>query len=202
MGFLLLTLLILLAPTAGRAAVILNVSGIPNSGETLQGGEAAAAAFTISDTIDNVLITAPVTCVACQGGIWLQQNSIGSGASLLDTLSGAPFPTTTSISLPSLGPGTYFLIFSVDSGAAIWQGSAPPTVTSNGANRAADFLATSTLNFAPFSDFQTVFGVGLNYTITGTPEPVAEPGTFILFLGATGAAWAAARRRAGPPVSL
>jgi hypothetical protein len=188
-GALCLSLVVALAASAASAGVILDVSGPPNSGEVLSAHEAAAAAFSLAATVSNVTITAPVSCISCQGGIWLQRNSIGSGASFGDSVFAEAFPSTMSITLSSLAAGTYFMIFSVDTGSLVWQGSDPTTVTGNGGSALNDWLATSTDPFAPKSDFSVVFGVGLNFTITSTPIPPAapEPGSLALLATALGA---------------
>jgi hypothetical protein len=202
-GALCLSLVAALVPSAASAGVILEVSGPPNSGEVLSAGEAAAAAFSLAATVSNVTITAPVACISCQGGIWLQRNSIGSGASFGDSVFAEAFPSTLSITLSSLAAGTYFMIFSVDTGSLVWQGSDPTTVTGNGGSALNDWLATSTDPFAPKSDFSVVFGVGLNFTITGTPipPPVPEPGSLALFATALGAFGVTAYRRRGTAAS-
>ena len=196
-GALCLSLVAALAPSTASAVLILSVSGPANTGETLSAHEAAAAAFSLAATVSNVTITAPVACISCQGGIWLQQNSIGSGASFGDSVFAEAFPSTMSITLSSLAAGTYFMIFSVDTGSLVWQGSNPTTVTGNGGSALNDWLATSTDPFAPRSDFSVVFGVGLNFTITSTPIPplVPEPGSLALLATALGAVGFAAYRR-------
>src|SRR6185312_12208417 len=104
---------------------------------------------------------------------------IGPGAGFGDSIFADAFPQTSSISLPSLAAGTYFLIFSVDSGTAIWSGSAPPVITADHAIAGANFTADSTDPFVPASNFSAVFGLGLNLTVSGTPA-VPEPSTLLL----------------------
>jgi hypothetical protein len=188
-----------LAPSAARAGLILQVSGPANTGESLSADQAAAAAFSLAGTLSDVMITATVSCVSCAGGIWLNKNEIGPGTPFSDTLFGEPYPGTSSVTLPSLAAGTYFLIFSATSGNIAWEGSNPPTVTSNdGASALGDLLATSCTDpLAPLCNFSAVFGVGLNFTVTGTPvvPSVPEPGSMPLVATALGALGIATFRR-------
>jgi hypothetical protein len=198
-GALGLSMIAALAPSAANADVILSVSGPANTGETLSANQAAAAAFSLAGAVSDVTITATVSCVSCLGGIWLNENEIGPGTPNSDTLFGESFPGTTSVMLSSLAASTYFLVFSVESGDVAWQGSNPPTVTSiDGASAASDFLATSCTDpLAPLCNFSSVFGVGLNFTVSGTPVPpsVSEPRSLALFATALGALGIAAYHR-------
>jgi hypothetical protein len=202
-GALGLSMIAALAPCAANADVILSVSGPPNTGETLSANQAAAAAFSLAGTVSDVTITATVSCVSCLGGIWLNENEIGPGTPNSDTLFGESFPGTTSVTLSSLAAATYFLVFSVESGNVAWEGSNPPTVTSiDGASAPGDFLATSCTDpLAPLCNFSSVFGVGLNFTVTGTPisPAVPEPGSLALFATALGGLGIAAHRRKAKP---
>lgn len=173
-----------------NATVIVSVSGQANAGESLGANQAAATAFTLTGALSNVTITATTGCVNCQGGIWLNENQIGPGTPFGDTLVGNAYPGTTSITLPSLAAGVYFLVFSNNSGTLAWEGSNPAiVVTSNGASASGDFLASSCTNpLAPLCTFTSVFSVGLNYTVTGTPVP--EPSSSLLLATAfAGMAW-------------
>lgn len=198
-GALCIATVIAMAPPAARAEVILSVSGPANTGENLSANQAAAAAFTLTGALSDVTITAPTSCVSCLGGIWLNQTEIGPGTPLSDTLVGESYPGTSSIKVSSLAAGTYFLIFSVNSGNTAWEGSNPTTVVSNdGATASGDFLATSCTDpLAPLCNFSAVFNVGLNFTVTGTPgsASVPEPGSLALFATGLGALGIRLRRR-------
>jgi hypothetical protein len=188
-----------LAPSAAHADLILQVSGPANAGESLSADEAAAAAFSLAGALSDVTITATVSCVSCAGGIWLNENEIGPGTSLSDTLFGESYPGTSSVTLSSLAAGAYFLIFSATSGDIAWEGSNPAMVTSNdGSSALGDFLASSCTDpLAPLCNFSAVFGVGLNFTVTGTPvaPSVPEPPSLPLFATALGALGIAAYHR-------
>lgn len=199
-----LALLAALASPAALAGVILSVSGPANTGETLTANQAAAAAFTLTGALTDVTITATTNCVDCSGGIWLNETQVGPGTPFADTLVGDSYPGTSSISLSSLAAGTYFLIFSTDdstTGSLAWEGSNPTTVTSSdGASAAGDLLATSCTDpLAPLCNFSTVFGVGLNFTVSGTPvtSSVPEPSPLALLAGAMVGLGIAVRRRRG-----
>ena len=178
---------IMLAPQPAAAAPLLNVGGPQDTGLTISAGQAAAVAFTLENTFNNVMIDASLTCVNCAGNIWFQRNAIGSTASLGDALGGAAFSSATPhpyFNFSSLDAGLYFFIVSINSnssGGVIWSGSTAPVIQSNGATREVDFLATSTQPFVPFSNFSVEFGKNLNYTVSGTAvTAVPEPATWAL----------------------
>lgn len=177
----------MLAPKPAAAAPLLDVGGQQNTGLTISAGHAAAVAFTLTNTFNNVTIDASIVCVGCAGNIWFQRNAIGSTASLGDALGGATFSAATPhpyFNFASLDAGLYFFIVSINStssGAVVWSGSTAPVIQSNGATREVDFLAASTQPFVPSSNFSVEFGKNLNYTVSGTAvTAVPEPATWAL----------------------
>ena len=196
---------IMLAPQPAAAAPLLNVGGPQNTVLRIGSGQAAAVAFTLENTFQNVTIDASLVCVGCEGDIWIQRNVIGTSASFGDALGAADFSSSTPhpyFNFPSLDAGLYFFIVSVDSsssGAAFWSGSTTPVIQSNGAKREVDFLATSTQPFVPVSNFSVAFGNNLNYTVAGTAvTTVPEPATWALVItGFLLVGWSLRRRHHG-----
>lgn len=176
----------MLAPRPAEAAPLLSVGGPQNTGLTISSGQAAAVAFTLENTFNNVTIDASLTCVTCAGDIWFQRNAIGSTASFGDSLGAAAFSSVTPhpyFNFASLDAGLYFFIVSINSGGVIWSGSTAPVIQSNGATRDVDFLAASTQPFVPLSNFSVEFGRNLNYTVSGTAvTTVPEPATWTLMV--------------------
>ena len=180
---------IMLAGQPAAAGPLLDVGGVQDTGLTIGAGKAAAVAFTLANTFDNVTIDASLLCVGCTGGIWVQRNVIGSTASFGDALGAVAFSSATPhpyFNFSSLDPGLYFFIVSIDStssGSVIWSGSTTPVIQSNGAERGVDFLAGSTQPFVPLSNFSVEFGKNLNYTVSGTAvTAVPEPATSALMI--------------------
>jgi hypothetical protein len=182
-------------PGLASAALLLNVAGSNNTGATIQSNEAAAASFTLTSAVTNFTITAPLTCLSCAGGIWLQSVQIGPGALIGQNVDAKAYDNSTTtpfFSEPSLAAGTYFLVVSITSGSTIWLGSNPVVTTGSGATLGPDFFVADPPGlqpFAPRSDFGVVSAEGLEFTANGTVQSVTaapEPGTLPLFAAALG----------------
>ncbi|MDH5773388.1 MAG: hypothetical protein OEZ57_00545 [Nitrospirota bacterium] len=187
-------LLLTIGSPLANANTILDITGLGDTGQIIEADQAVAVAFTLTNTFTNVSVTADILCIACQGGVWLHQNSLGAGASFGDTLDAFAFASNTSTPFFSgftLNPGLYFLILAIDSGSAVWSGSITPTIfEAPGIMDEFDFHSTNTQAFVPQSDFGIIFGEGtLHYTVEGDPmtgggtmTPVPEPSTAEFFL--------------------
>lgn len=165
-----LLLLVFEAAPVG-AVTILDVGGDVDYGQTIEAGEAVAVAFTLTQSFTNVSLSADIVSLGGQGGLWLQSNELGPGASYGDLIDGKAFESgvgTPFFSGIDLEPGLYFLILSIDEGSAIWPGSLAPTIfEAEGATRGLDFRTDDTQPWVPFSDFYVIFGGALHYTVEG-----------------------------------
>ncbi len=163
------------------AATIIEVDSADDYGISLNSGSAQVAGtfFTLEESYTNVSISAPILCVACQGSVVLHGGPLGVGATVADSVAGLFFDTSVNnlFSGLSLGPGTYSLIVGVTAGTGGWNGSAVPTVTTDGnSSDGLDFVGSSAEFFIPASVFVPTFSASqLAYRITGdivTSPPV------------------------------
>lgn len=172
-------------PAPGWATVIVSV-GNADQAETINIGQARATSFTLANPETHVTVGAPITCLGCNGGVWLQKDAIGPSASFAGALGAIALGSTVTpyFTIDTLTAGTYFLIVSVASTSsigAIWSGSdAPIVTTAYGAGRGVDFLAATTQPFVPFSTFGVTFGTGLNITVAADAQTVPEPASLML----------------------
>lgn len=184
-----------LVPSAVKAGVIVDVAGADDTGVLLGPGvqpDAAAMAFSISDTFTNVSISAPISCVGCSGAVWLHQTSLGGAAQLQDLVSAQVFNAASStaplFTNLTLGPGLYFLLATIDSGFAVWSGSLLGTVNqmvSSGAAVGPYFTAAVVPGFAPFGDFDVALGGLLHLRVEGSQQivSVSAPSTWLCLVG-------------------
>ena len=168
-------------------ATIIDIGGTGDTGQVITPDEAVAISFTLTGTLSNVSIGAPVACFGCTGGVWLHSNVLGSGASIGDSIGAEAFNSTSVspfFSGLTLNAGTYFLIVSIDSGFAAWEGSLlPQVVLDSAAQLGIEFEASSLQPFVPFSDFTALFADGsLHYTVTADAVGLDESGTLWLLL--------------------
>ena len=190
-----------LVGTPASAAVLLNVSGVPqDTGIALGEGQAAAIGFTLLQNVTNLTITAPLTCALCSGSpvgsLSLQRNAIGSAAinaDIVDLQAFNNFVIPPVFSLASLAAGDYFFIVSViDDGnsstsrSVIWSGSSAEGTSGSGATRrggnATDLTwAASAVPAVPAFDTEfdnaNSLTLGLQYTIAGDLPGVDPPPT-------------------------
>ncbi|MBM3814977.1 MAG: PEP-CTERM sorting domain-containing protein [Acidimicrobiia bacterium] len=205
--------LMLLIPGMMPGATIIWVAdGDPDdpTNSSVASSQAVAAGWTHAGSFSNVAITAPVA----QFGSAVTTlrayltTSIGAGTtqgaheiattSFSTATQANPFPYITIFSGLSLGPGTYYLIMSWESGgsAASWNADTPTSVSSDvGATVAVGRL----LAFSPFetylpaSNFTFISGAEPLYQVTGD-SAIPEPSAMALVgLGLVGLA--AIRRR-------
>jgi len=192
LGVLMMVLACALAPITANALPIVTVSGPDNTGVLLGPGvepDAAAMAFSISESLTDVSISAPITCVGCTGSVWLHSRTLGSSSQLGDLVIAdalTPRPLTAPLfSGVDLSPGLYFLIASIETGFGIWSGSEQSSAQvelAAGATAGPYFTADQVPGFVPFGDFDVVLGGLLHLTVTGNPivASVPESGSLIL----------------------
>lgn len=207
------------ASTQARAATLLDVGGAADATVDLLSGVVHGTTFTVSETILNWSLSAPILCLglgsACAGQVLLHQGALGSSASLTGlidglAISGANFDfELNALTGGQLDPGDYTLFASFTSGIAGWSaGSAPVRTGGEAAADSLDVSASSAAGYLPQSSFTVILGdFSAFYTLTGDrvappppppPPPVGEvplPAGGWMLLGAM-AALAGLRRRA------
>lgn len=183
---------------------LLDITGSGTTGTTADADQAIAAQFTLGKSYSNVAISADLTCVGCQGAIYLMQGQIGPGATLANFVTGETFNVSSGVSPLlsglTLGAGDYFLIVSITTSGAGWTASDPATITSApGVSAGPDYFASSINVSIPYeSNFLVIQSASdLMFSITadsGTGS-APEPGTLGLFALSILGMIAARRRR-------
>jgi hypothetical protein len=190
-----------------HAAPLLTITGPGDLGHVVDSDQAAAVSFTFTRSFVDVTITADLTGINAEGGVFLMSD-IGPSAGIGDIVATADFSTivfagssTVLFTGLSLGPGDYAVVVASDQGApsstVIWNGSTSPTVTAaSGVIDGIDFFAGDTAAFPPSSDFDVVFDRSAHFAVSGSvPElslPALSPwgqllaGLFILASGLGG----------------
>lgn len=213
------SLLVVSGPTTqARAATLLDVGGVADATVNLLSGVVHGTTFTVSETILNWSLTAPILCLGlgstCAGQVLLHQGTLGPAASLTGlidglAISGADFDfEVTALTGGRLDPGDYTLFASFTSGIAGWSaGSAPVRTGGVAATDSLDVNASSAAGYLPQSSFSVILSdFSAFYALTGDrvapppppPPPIGEvplPAGGWMLLGAM-AALAGLRRRA------
>jgi hypothetical protein len=131
----------------------------------------------------------------------LEFGSIGSTAIVGNLIDAGTLTTGNALSLTekSLPAGPYFLILSITSGNAVWEGSTSAMVTtSSGVTHSIDFSASPfDTGFPPDSNFSPVLTSDRFYQVTTSPASVPEPGTTFLLPAGAATLLALKRRRPG-----
>jgi hypothetical protein len=181
-------------------ASIIGVGGLGDTGQIIGPDEAVAISFQLTQSFTDVSISAPIYSFDASGGLWLQKNAIGPTASFADTMAAESFDSSTVAPFftdLTLDPGLYFLILSIDSGAAAWTGSMTPVeVVGAGASLGLEFNASDLEPFVPQTDFAVLFAPGsLHYTVDGRPAILVPVPSAVALAGLGLLSLAGLRRR-------
>lgn len=167
---------------AADAATLLSVGGPKNSGSNVGTGgvEAVAVSFTLTNDLNNLALSASISCFVCSGGLYLHSNALGPTTDVGDLVTAAEFSSASSdpyFEDVSLSAGVYFMILEISSGFAIWEGSDAPSVFSSpGVTAGPDFISTDVSGFVPTSSFGILnFNGGLSFELTQAPAVVPLP---------------------------
>ena len=172
------SVLLTATPTAAAVATVLEVSGTSaNAGELIgssQTSQALAVSFEVVTTVTTVTISADLSCVTCDGVVYLVKPADETLPAVLGELvatQGVDTATPLSLSVASLSPGVYYLVVDVDSGTIGWPGSTSATTTVTETpgvvEHAFDFRSNAVSeSFPPSSSFTLITGEALWYTVT------------------------------------
>ncbi|MDH5515761.1 MAG: VPLPA-CTERM sorting domain-containing protein [Gammaproteobacteria bacterium] len=179
-----------LVTSPDSAATIISVANDGDYGVTLNNGvdQVAGTFFTLTETYQNISISAPITCVACSGSVVLHNGVLGQDATVADAVGLFAFSTSLNslFSGLTLGPGQYSLLVGITEGLGGWSGSSVGTTATDGlASDGLDISSSTAEFFIANSTFLPIFSDSqLAYTVTGdrvvTTVPV--PASALLFL--------------------
>ena len=189
-----LTAVLMLSASELLASPLLTVTGEGDKGYSIYSNQAAAVSFTLTETFNEVSITADLTDFNAQGGIFLMSN-IGPDAGIGDMVAGVEFDSivfsgksTVLFTGLTLSPGAYAVVVASDQSApdsmVIWNGSTVADVTAaGGIIDGIDFFCSNTDAFPPSSSFETIFDRAAHFSVSGITSsvtPVPEPNSCLL----------------------
>ena len=184
---------------ASPAVAIIEVGdGAPETGTTVNPGEAVAITFILDEDVTDAQLDIEAFCPTCIGAVWLNEGNFGPTSLISDTIYSAALdfnsPLAPVVEGLDLDAGTYHFIVSISSGFFSWGAYTfpVPLVIDPVAEIDFDAFASPTAPWAPQSFFVATPGTQLGYTLTGTivPEPSAA-----LMLGVGVVALVGARKR-------
>jgi hypothetical protein len=179
-------MLALLVAIPTWATLIVEVPG-PSTGGS--GNRVFATSWTQTGTYNNVSISADLSAIGTPGvtaTAWLTTD-IGSGATIADQVATTTVTSNNLFSGLTLGPDTYFLVISIESGVvpAFWSSafSPVPTTAANvtiGASYFGDFNVFPA--FGPSGDLVAASSTQFLYRVESIADPaeIPEPATLSL----------------------
>lgn len=185
-----------LAAFSAQAVPILTVDGAGDLGHIIDSNQAAAVSFTLTDSFDDVSITADLTSVGAVGAAFLMTD-LGPTAGFGDMVASVDFSNITFdgsntllFSGLSLLSAEYALVIASDQSTpdstVIWNGSssALSQVTSaSGITYGGNFFSADTDAFPASSSFDFVFDRAAHFTVSagaGSVVEAPEPASWLL----------------------
>ena len=177
-------LAMLLVPASsamGFTGTLVQVASDGSHSRTINAGESAAIAFTLTGDVTNFVVKATdIACGDCKANYYVTR-SIGSGASSADLINSDTLPGSGGVWFSGfmLTADDYYLVISVTQGTATWGGTNGPATEFNGNVDGSDYAAApSDASYPPRSaSFAVIAGEGkLAYEVTGSqPDQPVDP---------------------------
>ena len=176
------------------AVPLLTVTGDGDLGYRIESNQAAAVSFTLTESFNEVSITADLTGFNAQGGIFLMSN-LGPGVWTENVVADVDFKdiafsgnATVLFTDLTLSPGAYAVVVAMDQSEpgsqVIWNGSTRADVTAaDGITDGINLFFDSTDEFPPSSSFDTIFDRSAHFSVSGSNSsvtPVPEPDSWLL----------------------